>query len=178
MRTIKALTLGSFCAEQFLKLVHEGVDILELAVNGCEADICYLVYTLENVHCVFADKGGRYLAVKRILKLGFDLSHRMFDSFERNRTLFTCTQETVEQLLAVKCLAGFILFYDDKRDSLDYFICCETLSAAQTLTAAADPLAFVGGSGIDDLALRIIAEWASHNKQLLFFGRYNMLYQV
>ena len=142
-----------FFFQQLCELVHKGVDILELPVDGGETDIGYFVNTLELLHRKLAYINGCHLAVERILKHGLYLADSLFELFHIDGTLFTRLEHTVEKLVSVKDLTRFVLFDNDYRHGFDYLISCEALAAAHTLAAAADSLALVGGTRVDDLAL-------------------------
>lgn len=53
-----------FFFEQFCELVHKRIDILELPIDGGEADICNFVDALELLHRELADIDGSHLAVE------------------------------------------------------------------------------------------------------------------
>ena len=53
-----------FFFEQLCEFIHERIDILELPVDGSEADICDFVDALELLHRELADIDGCHLAVE------------------------------------------------------------------------------------------------------------------
>jgi hypothetical protein len=75
-------------------------------------------------------------------------------SFKGNGTLFTGTDHAVEQLALIKGLAATVLFNDDQRKAFYRFIGSKALVALKALAAAADAGAFIGGTGIDDFAVK------------------------
>lgn len=141
-----------FFHQELIQLVHEGVDILELAVDGRKAYIRDLVHVLELIHGQLADGHRGDLSVEGALELGFDRVYHLLDLFNGDRALLTCTQDTGSQLGAVKDLARFVALDDHDRDGLDHLMGGKTLAAFQTFTTAADTLTLVGGTGIDNLA--------------------------
>ena len=59
--------------KKLVELVHEGVDVLELAVDGGEADVGDLVHAAQLVHHLLADGLGRDLALEGVLQVLLDL---------------------------------------------------------------------------------------------------------
>ena len=149
-QTEKRLPFGSrvkrrlFVFEELVELVHKGVDILELTVNGSETHIAYLVDILELVHRKLADLLSGNLTVKARLNLALDFVYDILNLLERNGTLFARPQKTVCQLVSVKALAALVALDDNYVNLLDCFVGCEPLSASEALPAAADTLVIVG----------------------------------
>ena len=64
-------------------------------------------------------------------------------------------QLTVEELVAVKNLTGFITLNNNYRNSFNHLMCGKAFAASQALSSSADALAVLGVAGIHDLALLI-----------------------
>lgn len=116
---------------------HEAVHIIEVLIHRRESDICYNVNIFKSVEHHLADLPGGHLALEGVLELSGYLVHHILYCLELHRTLYSGPAQPVHKLLAVERLDGIILLYDHKRDILDYFVCCKTESALDTLTAAA-----------------------------------------
>ena len=130
-----------FFQQELVQFFHEGVDILELAVDGREAYIRDLVHVLELIHGQLADGHRGDLSVEGALELCLDGIDHLLDLLNGNRALLARTQDTGSQLGAVKDLAGFIALDDNDRNGLDHLMGGKTLAAFQTFTTAADALA-------------------------------------
>ena len=94
-----------FIAQELCKLIHEGVYVLEAAVDGGKADIGDLVNKLYALHNHFAYLNRTDLALKCALKLLLDLVSYLFKLGERYRALFAGTDHAVYELNPVKLLA-------------------------------------------------------------------------
>ena len=142
--------------------MHEGVDILELAVHGGKADIGHLVGLFQLFHHLFADDLGADLPLQRVLDLLLDLAGHTLHIRHGHGTLFAGALDALHDLAAVKALAAAILLDDHHGQAFYRFIGGKALLALQALTAAADAAAFVSGAGIHDLALFITTIGTSH----------------
>lgn len=151
-----------FFKQKLVQLFHKGVDILKLAVYGRKSHIRDLIDILELFHGQLADCHRGDFAVEGALQMGFDRIHHFLNLFGRDGTLLARAHNTGGELGAVKDLAGFIALYDKDRNGLDNFMSRETLAAFQTLAAAANTLALVGGTGIDYFAFFISAVGTLH----------------
>ena len=58
-----------FLVQELIQLAHEGVDILELAVDRGETDIGHFVGGLQLLHHLFTDDIGADLTLQRVLDL-------------------------------------------------------------------------------------------------------------
>ena len=116
------LNLSVALGPDLIELVHERIDVFEFTVNGSKANIGDFVDLLELIHGISADERGRHFAVERVLQERFNLVYDALQCFKRYGAFFAGAQKTVQQLVAVKSLAGFIFFYNDHRHSLNDFI--------------------------------------------------------
>ena len=145
-----------------VKLVHEGVDVLELSVNRGKSDISNLVDALLFFHGIGADHVGRDLAVKGVLQQILDLVNDLLKSINGDRTLFTGSHHTVEELVSVKRLARLVLLDDYHRNALDDLVGCESFAAIETFSSATDPFALIRWAGINNFAFIKAAIWTLH----------------
>ena len=152
---IYVLRFVLFFAEQLVELFHKCIDIFELTVNRGEADISYLVDVLELVHSQLAYSHGGDLSVERALQLSLDVVHHLLYLFDRHRTLLARAEDTGSELVAVKDLTALVALDYNYRNGLDDLMGRKALAALETLSAAADALALIGGTRINDLALFI-----------------------
>ena len=137
--------------------MHEGVDVLELAVDGGEADVGDLVHAAQLVHHLLADGLGRDLAFEGVLQVLLDLLADALELVERHRTLLAGADHTAQDLAPVEALAAAVLLDDDHRQALHRFIGGEALFARQ-----ADAAALLRRAGVDDLAFLVTAVGAFH----------------
>ena len=146
MSRIFSSDVSLFLGEQLVELVQKGVDILELAVNGCEAHIADLVDGFQLLHRKLADLHGRDLTVEHTLDFRFDAVDHLLDLLERDGTLFAGSQNTCGELVAVKNLAGLVALDHNDGNGFDHLMRREALAAFQALPAAADTLAVIRGT--------------------------------
>ena len=83
------MTAGALgpAVEHVLEFVQEGFHILEVAVDGGEADIGDFVEGAEAIHEEFADLGGGQFAVGAFGQNGFNLIDNFGELSHWNRTL-------------------------------------------------------------------------------------------
>lgn len=122
------------------KLCHEGLDVLELAVDRCEAHVCYLVLLLELVHNYLAYLARGDLGAERILKLGFDLGG---DILRVYGTLLARLEKSGEQLVLVEKLLGAVLLGNYYLHGLNYLKGGITLLAGEAFSSAADAVSLL-----------------------------------
>ena len=105
---------------------------------------------------------GGNLAVVGVEQLLLNTVDRSVKLGIADRTFFTGAQHAVQQLLAVKHLAGAVLLYDHQRNCLNDLVGRKALFAVQALTAAANLLAVLCRAGVDDLGIHFTAIGAFH----------------
>src|SRR5262249_57863457 len=89
-------------SDQVLQLVEELVDVLELAVDGGEANVGDLVELAEALHDDRPDPGGRDLALLRIVQHRLDLVDDAVELDRGHRPLLARLGEPHAQLVAVE----------------------------------------------------------------------------
>src|SRR5947208_15182309 len=89
-----------------LHFLHEVADILELAVNGGEANIGHLIQSLEVIHHGLPQHRCRNLAPVAGVGLRLDTADNGIDLLLTYRALVACALQPATQLLAVNVLAG------------------------------------------------------------------------
>ncbi len=162
MPCLLLLSVLFFLAFEELQLAHEGFEILEFTINGCVADVCYVVESLELLHDEDADVARGYLAVQGILKLRFDLANESLDLLRCYGTFIAGFHNARKQLGAIKDLSCVILLDNDERDALNDLIGGETVLAGEAFAAAADAGALLRRAGINYSALGIAANRTFH----------------
>src|SRR5215813_13059896 len=89
-------------SDQVLELVQELVDVLELAVDGGEADVGDLVELAEALHDDRPDAGGRDLALLGVVEHGLDLVDDPVELDRRDGPLLAGLRQAGAQLVAVE----------------------------------------------------------------------------
>ena len=141
--------------QQLVQLIHKGTDVLELTVDGGEADIGDLVHILQFFHDQLTDFGRGDLALHLILESLLNVIGDFFQCSHGNRALLTGLQHTAQQLALIKGLTVSVTLDDHQRQTFHGLIGGEALVALQTLTAAANAAALLGGTGVYDLAFKM-----------------------
>ena len=150
------------------QLVHEGVDILELAVDRGETNVSDLIPLLELLHRKLAKLDGGDFLTERVLKLAFDVV-RNFSGVDG--TLLTSLQQTRHELVLVEKLLASVFLCDDYLNRFHHFKRCESLVAGGTLATTANACKFIYGSGVDNLAVDVPTKRTSHlSKTFLLFS--------
>jgi len=157
-----------FLLEDLIQLMHETVDILELAVNRSKSNICNFIQRLQSFHDKVTNMGSRNLTIQRVLDDLLNLVCNRFQISHRYRPLFTCTNHTIQDLIAVKRLAAIILLYHDHGKAFNCFIRGKTLLTGKTLSSATNGCAVIRMTGVNDLTLLITAIRTLHNPVPLF----------
>ncbi len=134
------------CLKHLLKLVHEGVHILELSVYGCESDISYVIHILKLVHHKLTDDTAFDLLLFHAEDLGLHIVYDTGDLVGTDGTLVTCPQYTGFDLRSVVLLTILILLYNDKGNGLNLLVCGKTLAALVAYTTSSDGVILLGGS--------------------------------
>src|SRR5712692_5247433 len=137
-------------ADQVLELQQELVDILELPVDGGEADVGNLVQLPEPVHDEGADLRRRDLPLFAVVQAAFDLVHDGVETGGRHRTLLAGLHQPGVQLLAIEALPPPILLHDHVGDLLDRLVGGEAPPAADAFPTPANDFSFATLARIDD----------------------------
>ena len=105
---------------------------------------------------------GGNLAVIGVEQLLLNAVHGGIQLGVADGALLAGAQHAVQQLLAVKDLAGAILLHDHQRDRLNDLVGGKALFAVQALAAAADLFTVLRRAGVDDLGVNFTAIGAFH----------------
>ena len=122
----------------FLKFIHECINILEFPVNRSKPYICYLVDLLEFFHDTFSYNVARNLLSLKTENLCLDLIDHLIDGLYGNRSLMTGCKDTLLDLITVILFTDIVLFYDYHRDGLYLLIGGKPFIAAVTLPSTSD----------------------------------------
>ena len=152
--------------EELVEFLKEGVDVLELAVNGGKPHVGHLVQVLQPVHDHFPDLDAGNLPLQGALQLLLDLIGDVLDGLGADRPLFAGLHETADDLRPVEALTAPVPLDHQKGQTLHDLIGGESLAAAETLPPAADGGALFGRSGINDLAFAVTAVRTAHGHSL------------
>jgi hypothetical protein len=158
----RATASGSLVKYQVLQFIEESLDILEVAIDRCEAHIGDLVQIAEPLHDQFSYLRSRYLSISAVRELSLDRIYYFGEFSHWDRSLLTCFEEPAEYFLAVELFPTAVLLDDHIRDFIAPFIRRETALAAQALAAAANNFALLTLSGVDDAILLEAAERTGH----------------
>ena len=169
---------SGFLLQKMRKLLHKGIDILELAVDRGEADIGNLVERLEPLHDHLADLARRAFALEPVLQLLLDLVGNVLEIAESDGALFARLEHTVDKLVLVERLAAAVALDNNERQALHNLIRCEPALAGKAFPSPPNGRAFVRRTGVDDLAFRIAAKRASHTVSPLKDTKINILYHM
>src|SRR6185503_12329037 len=127
---------------QRLQLVHEFGNVLELQIHGSKTYIGDFIKLFQSAHDLLADLTRWPLALRRFLHIFFDRVHNAVQFRRRHRTLFTSSQKSGHNLVAVERLATAILLDHHVGDFVDSFIRSEAPFAFQTFAPPPDRFAF------------------------------------
>ena len=145
--------------QEFSEFIHEGTDILELAVDRCKADIGDGIKAVDALDDQLSDFGTGDLLLLAVKNLLLDLVHNAFDLVDADRTLVAGAQDSALNLLAVIGFAVVVFFDNDHGDGLYFFIGRKSSFAGITDSASADGVVLldrpgIGNSGIFATAIR------------------------
>ena len=129
--------------EQLIELRHEGVDILELAVHGGEADVGHLVCLFQLFHHLFTDVLGADLPLQGVLDLLLDLAD---DLIGIDRALLARLHNSAEYLIAVKKLFFAVLLYYELLNGFNSFKRGKPFLTFKAFPSAADAVTVGRGS--------------------------------
>lgn len=96
--------------QQAVELLHEHVDVLELAVDGCEADVGHFVDRIELAHDDAADLAAVDLCVCCRAKLLLHLGDDYFQALDWHRALLACADEAAKNFIPAEFLAAAVFF--------------------------------------------------------------------
>src|SRR5438445_10693580 len=91
-------------SDQVLQLVQELVDILELAVDGGEANVSDFIELAQAFHDARADLSGRHFALFRVVEPRLDLVDDRIEPRGRDGPLLARLGEARSQLLSIEAL--------------------------------------------------------------------------
>jgi hypothetical protein len=141
--TAPGIQKGLFLFQQVFQLIHELVDILELAVDGSEADVGDLVDTVQSLHNRLTDTSGINLFFTAFLKAELQAINDLFDGLNGNGTFLARTLNAGNNFLALEHLPPAVLFYDQGKGFLHSLKSRETALADNTLAPAPDNVPFL-----------------------------------
>jgi len=121
----------------------EGLDVLEVPVDGSEAHVGNFIEVPQLLHHQLADGAGRDFAVAEAAHAMHDTAHGLVDLLARHRALLERLLHAGTQFGLIERLASAITLDHERHEQLCRLEGRETLAALQALAAAADlpPLA-------------------------------------
>src|ERR1043165_681860 len=158
-------------AHQRLQLLHELSHVLELQIDGGEADVGDLVEFLQAAHDHLADLRRRALALRRLLHVLLDGVDDAVELRGRDGPLLAGPKESGHHLVAVERLAPPVLLDDHVGDFVNALVGRDPPLTFQALAAAADGIALARLARVDDLVFEVTAEGASHKFNLAGLSR-------
>src|SRR5580658_11363672 len=153
---------GGALVAQSLDLVVEGLDVLEVAVDGSEAHVSDFVQVAQFLHHQLTHGARGHFAVAETAHLVHDAAHRFIDLLARHRALLQGLLHAGAQLLLIESLARAVTLDDLRHHQLSGLEGGEALTAAQALTATADLAPLAGQTRVVDLGLFVAAERTVH----------------
>src|ERR1700693_770703 len=154
-----------FCFYEMPQLVHEFFHIFKIQIYRSEADVGDFVVAAQAIHDEFAEFAGLALAFLRIDDKGFGLVHNLLELADWHRPFLTCTQQAVQNFLAVEFLAASVLLDHHVRNFIDALVGGEALGALQALAAAADRLRLFAFARVDYLVIGEAAKGTFHGAE-------------
>jgi hypothetical protein len=136
-------------SHQSLEHVHEGVDVLEAAIDRGEADVGDLVEPLEPLHHEGADLAGGDLALVAVVEHRLGLLDDPLERPRRHRPLLARLDQAAEELLAVELLARAVGLDHHVGDLVDLLVGGEAAAALQALAPPADGVAVAALARVD-----------------------------
>jgi hypothetical protein len=153
---------GVFSGEEAFEFELEFVDVLEVAIDGGEADVGDGVDVFEAVHDEFADGGGGAFALWGVDDEGFDGVYDLLHLGDGDFAFLAGVKESGEDFLAVEVFAAAVFLYDHVGNFVETFVGGEAFVAALTLASTADGVSIFGLAAVDDFVLGEGAEGAFH----------------
>ncbi len=150
-------------------LLLELIDILELPVHGCEADVGNLVELGERLHHIHPD-GQRchFLLVRRPLL--FQCREETINLFLRHRTLGAAEPDAAFQLATAVGLARAVTLHDNQVAELLPLERGEAVTALGALTPPPNRPTFLRDAGIDNGRVFMLAAGAVHTQAVYSVG--------
>ena len=148
--------------EHGLQLIHEGVDILEFAINGSEPDVSHFIQILQLVHHKLTDDAARNLLVLHAENLVLHFIDKIGQLRCTDGALMTGTKNACFNLFPVIGLTIIVLLDDDQRNRLDLLICGKSLSAFITFSSSPYGIVVFCGSGINYAGIFLITIGTLH----------------
>ncbi len=148
--------------EEVLQFVHKLMDIFELAVNGGKTDIGDSIETMQFFHHLLSDLGAFDLPLPPLLEIRFDSVHALLDDIDADRPLFAGLLQAIEDFHPIEGFSATILFNDQRKGIFGPLTGGESFLAFEAFPPAPDRLLVFGQTGINNLALWMMAEGAFH----------------
>ena len=153
--------------EEVFELIHEFMDIFELAIDGGEPNVRDSVQTVKFLHHLFAHLRTLDLALPSLLEIEFDPVDDLFNDVDTDRPLFARLLQTIEDLEAIEGFPSTVLLDHGRESLLSPLARGKPLLAAEAFSPSPDRLFVLALPGIDDLAFTVMTEWAFHIRPLL-----------
>jgi hypothetical protein len=155
-RTRNALT------SQLLDLFVERFNVLELPIDGSEADVRDLIELSQLVHHQLSDDAGLNLAITESAYFVHHPAHGLIDRFARHRTLFQRLLHAASQFRFVKRFAIAIALHDDRHYQFSGLEGRETLTAGEAFAPTPNLPTLAGEARVVDFGFDVAAEGAVH----------------
>jgi hypothetical protein len=159
--------------EHRLDLVDELGDVLELAVDGGEADVRDLVDAAQGVHHELPDLLRRHLAVELAVERVLDLRRDLLERVDGDGPLLAGLHETEQDLAPLEGHPRPVLLHDPERRLLDLLVGRVAPLALEALASTTDDEAVPRGPRIDHPVPIGLAERAPHRPPPSRHGRAN-----
>src|SRR5579864_4236218 len=153
---------GAARLAQPLDLVVESLDVLELAVDGGEADIGHLIEVPQLFHHQLADRARAHFAISEAAHGVDDAAHGFIELLTRHRAFLQRLLHPRAQLRLIEGLARGIALDDHGHEELGGLEGREALAAFQALTPPPDLPSLAGEPRVVDLGLFVAAERTVH----------------
>ena len=148
--------------QEFSEFIHEGTDILELAVDRRKADVGDRIKAVDALDHQLADFGTGDFLLLAVKDLLLDLIHNALDLVDTDRTLVAGAQDSSLDLLTVIGFAVVVFFDNDHGDRLYFFIGRKPSFAGIAYSASADGVILLDRSGIGNSGIFTAAIRTSH----------------
>ena len=148
--------------EQAFEFFLELADVLEVAVDGGEADVGDGVEALEVIHDEFAHLRCGALALGRVDQKALGGVDDRFELARRDWTFFAGTEQAAQNFLPVEALTAAILLDHHVGNFVDALVGGEAPIAALALAAPPDRVGFFAFTRVDDPILPKSTIWTLH----------------
>ena len=162
MRVLFQMLSSRLLFQKLRQLRHKRMNILKLPVNRSKPHIGHLVHLPQLLHDLLPHHVGGDLPLQAVLEILLDLVGHPLQLRHGDRPLLAGPEHTPQHLVPVEALPAPVLFNDHQGQRLHHLVGGKALFAPQAFPPAADALPFIGGAGIDNLALREAAVGAFH----------------